>query len=204
MSSIPLVPSCWVKNNWMVGSKTVEQLCQNRTERLTIQQLSTCVVLLGQKYNWIKTVGQIGSPVSSFPLVWSCWVKNNWMVGSKTIELASWVKNELAAVSKTTGHKQQDREKWREKKEKKNKVVYVPEQSMVVFMQHTNSKRFTFSESVLLLHSQQMSVYYVHIIIICNRVYCIHVPGHDPLILFFRSFLFLIGWVFYGPNYLRC
>ena len=29
----------------------------------------------------------------------------------------------------------------------------------------------------------------------CNRVYCIHVPGHDPLILSFRSFSFLIGWV---------
>ena len=42
------------------------------------------------------------------------------------------------------------------------------------------------------------------IIIICNRVYCIHVPGHDPIIFSFRSFSFLIGWVFYGPNYLRC
>ena len=38
----------------------------------------------------------------------------------------------------------------------------------------------------------------------CNRVYCIHVPGHDPLILSFRSFSFLIGWGFYDPNYLRC
>ena len=30
----------------------------------------------------------------------------------------------------------------------------------------------------------------------CNRVYCIHVPGHDPITFSFRSFL--IGWVFYG------
>ena len=34
----------------------------------------------------------------------------------------------------------------------------------------------------------------------CNRVYCIHVLGHDPLILSFRSFSFSIGWVFYGPK----
>ena len=27
----------------------------------------------------------------------------------------------------------------------------------------------------------------------CNRVYCIHVPGHDPLTFSFRSFSFLIG-----------
>ena len=33
----------------------------------------------------------------------------------------------------------------------------------------------------------------------CNRVYCIHVPGHDPITFSFRSFSFLIGWVFYGP-----
>ena len=39
---------------------------------------------------------------------------------------------------------------------------------------------------------------------ICNRVYCIHVPGHDPLIFSCMSFSFLIGWEFYGPNYLRC
>ena len=38
----------------------------------------------------------------------------------------------------------------------------------------------------------------------CNRVYCIHVPGHDPLIFSFLSFSVLIGWEFYGPNYLRC
>ena len=38
----------------------------------------------------------------------------------------------------------------------------------------------------------------------CNRVYCIHVPGDDPLIFSFLSFSFLIGWEFYGPNYLRC
>ena len=31
-----------------------------------------------------------------------------------------------------------------------------------------------------------------------NRVYCIHVLGHDPLILSFLSFSFLIGWEFYG------
>ena len=41
-------------------------------------------------------------------------------------------------------------------------------------------------------------------IYMCNRVYCIHVPGHDPLILSFRSFSFSIGWVFYDRNYLRC
>ena len=28
-----------------------------------------------------------------------------------------------------------------------------------------------------------------------------HVPGHDPLILSFRSFSFLIGWEFYGPEH---
>ena len=33
--------------------------------------------------------------------------------------------------------------------------------------------------------------------LICNRVYCIHVPGHDPITFSFRSFL--IGWGFYGP-----
>ena len=38
----------------------------------------------------------------------------------------------------------------------------------------------------------------------CNRVYCIRVPGHDPLIFSFLSFSFLIGWEFYGPYYLRC
>ena len=32
-----------------------------------------------------------------------------------------------------------------------------------------------------------------------NRVYCIHVPGHDPITFSFRSFSFLIGWGFYGP-----
>ena len=39
---------------------------------------------------------------------------------------------------------------------------------------------------------------------LCNRVCCIHVPGHDPLIFSFLSLSFLIGWEFYGPNYLRC
>ena len=29
---------------------------------------------------------------------------------------------------------------------------------------------------------------------VCNRVYCIHVPGHDPLIISFRSFSFF-DWV---------
>ena len=33
----------------------------------------------------------------------------------------------------------------------------------------------------------------------CNRVYCIHVLGHDPITFSFRSFSFLIGWGFYGP-----
>ena len=37
----------------------------------------------------------------------------------------------------------------------------------------------------------------------CNRVYCIHVPGHDPITFSFRSFSFLIGWGFYGPNCLK-
>ena len=36
------------------------------------------------------------------------------------------------------------------------------------------------------------------------RVYCIPVPGHDPLIFSFLSFSFFIGWEFYGPNYLKC
>ena len=42
----------------------------------------------------------------------------------------------------------------------------------------------------------------VHILCVyiqCNRVYCIHVPGHDPITFSFRSFSFLIGWGFYGP-----
>ena len=34
----------------------------------------------------------------------------------------------------------------------------------------------------------------------CNRMYCIHVPGHDPLIFSFLSFSFLIGWVFLWPQ----
>ena len=38
----------------------------------------------------------------------------------------------------------------------------------------------------------------------CNRVYCIHVPGHDPITFSFRSFSFLIGWGVLWPNYLRC
>ena len=38
---------------------------------------------------------------------------------------------------------------------------------------------------------------------LCNRVYCIHVPGHDPLILSFQSFSFCVRWGFYGPHYLR-
>ena len=42
------------------------------------------------------------------------------------------------------------------------------------------------------------------IVIICNRVYCIHVPGHEPITFSFQSFSFLIGWVFYSSNYLRC
>ena len=33
----------------------------------------------------------------------------------------------------------------------------------------------------------------------CNRMYCIHVPGHDPITFSFRSFSFLIGWGVYGP-----
>ena len=36
-------------------------------------------------------------------------------------------------------------------------------------------------------------------ILLCNRVYCIHVPGHDPITFSFRSFSFLIGWGVYGP-----
>ena len=36
----------------------------------------------------------------------------------------------------------------------------------------------------------------------CNRVYCIHVPGHDPLIFSFLSFI-LFDWVgVLWPNYL--
>ena len=38
-----------------------------------------------------------------------------------------------------------------------------------------------------------------------NVTECIvYVPGHDPLIFSFLSFSFLIGWEFYGPNYLKC
>ena len=33
----------------------------------------------------------------------------------------------------------------------------------------------------------------------CNRVYCIHVQGHDPITFSFRSFSFLIGWGVYCP-----
>ena len=40
---------------------------------------------------------------------------------------------------------------------------------------------------------------YAYTQILCNRVYCIHVPGHDPITFSFRSFSFLIGWGFYGP-----
>ena len=40
---------------------------------------------------------------------------------------------------------------------------------------------------------------YIIVICVCNRVYCIHVPGHDPITFSFRSFSFLIGWRFYGP-----
>ena len=29
----------------------------------------------------------------------------------------------------------------------------------------------------------------------CNRVYCIHVPGHDPITFSFRSFPFLFGFM---------
>ena len=39
---------------------------------------------------------------------------------------------------------------------------------------------------------------------LCNRVYCIHVPGHDPITFSFRSFSFLIGWGGLWPNYLTC
>ena len=39
---------------------------------------------------------------------------------------------------------------------------------------------------------------------VCNRMCCIHVPGHDPLIFSFLSLSFLTGWEFYGPSYLRC
>ena len=30
------------------------------------------------------------------------------------------------------------------------------------------------------------------------------VSGYDPLTFSFLSFSFLIGWEFYGPNYLKC
>ena len=46
--------------------------------------------------------------------------------------------------------------------------------------------------------------YFSFLLILCNRVYCIPVSGHDPLAFSFRSFSFFIGWEFYGPNYLRC
>jgi len=38
----------------------------------------------------------------------------------------------------------------------------------------------------------------------CNWVCCIHVPGHDPLTFLSCPLSLLIGWEFYGPNYLRC
>ena len=35
-------------------------------------------------------------------------------------------------------------------------------------------------------------------------MYCIHVPGHDPINFSFRSFSFLIGWGFYRPGRRIC
>ena len=32
------------------------------------------------------------------------------------------------------------------------------------------------------------------LILYCNRVYCIHVPGHDHITFSFRSFSFLIEY----------
>ena len=39
-------------------------------------------------------------------------------------------------------------------------------------------------------------------IIVTECIVC--VSGYDPLTFSFLSFSFLIGWEFYGPNYLKC
>ena len=62
------------------------------------------------------------------------------------------------------------------------------------FRRHTNAR------SEIYKHGEQTAFPHLS----RNRVYCIDVPGHVLLILSFRSFSFLIGWGFYGPNYLRC
>ena len=49
----------------------------------------------------------------------------------------------------------------------------------------------------------QVSIIIMMIIIVTEYIVC--VQGHDPLTFsFLSSFLFLIGWEIYGPNYLKC
>ena len=54
--------------------------------------------------------------------------------------------------------------------------------------------------------SLSISLYiYIYIYIYIYKTECIVcVPGHDPLTSLSCSSSFLIGWEFYGPNYLKC
>ena len=64
----------------------------------------------------------------------------------------------------------------------------------VIFASVLGGQEFLYSfKGKCATHKATKTVY------ICNRVYCIHVPGHDPITFSFRSFSFLIGWDFYGP-----
>ena len=46
------------------------------------------------------------------------------------------------------------------------------------------------------MHTSKHHHIYFRKPLLCNRVYCIHVPGHDPITFSFWSFSFLIGWGF--------
>ena len=49
----------------------------------------------------------------------------------------------------------------------------------------------------------ESDIYYIYYYrYVTKGIVC--VQGHDPLIFSFLSFLFLTGWEFYGPNYLKC
>ena len=65
----------------------------------------------------------------------------------------------------------------------------------------------------VVFHTGALVVHFVVFLTIrCNGVYCTCVcaPGHDPLTFFFFFLspvvlsLFLIGWEFYVPDYLKC
>ena len=89
----------------------------------------------------------------------------------------------------------------------KHSVLTAPDEHMPYIIQlHIMSIRWAYYEQM-----KQQNIWSVHMTSIgnenrssqclfykCNRVYCIHVPGHDPITFSFRSFSFLIGWGFYG------